>query len=223
MGQLPTQLLDLRLLKEPIFRVSNVVSMLAQGAFLGVIFLMPLYLQDLRGVSALQSGLATFPQAIGVVTASQISGRIYPRIGPRRLMMAGMVAGTVSGALFGFVGTGTSLWAIRGLMLLRGFCLGIAFVPLQAASYAQIQPKDNGRASSIFATGRQMAISVSVAVLATIFTTMVPFDEIGARPDDALDAFRVAFLVCAGFSAVAAVAATRVRDDLAANTMVRRR
>jgi EmrB/QacA subfamily drug resistance transporter len=219
----PNPMLDLRLLREPIFRVTNIVSMLAQGAFLGVIFLMPLYLQDLRGVSALESGLTTFPQAFGVMAASQISGRIYPRIGPRRLIMAGMAAGTVSGLLFGLVDLGTSMWAIRGLMLLRGFCLGIAFVPMQAASYAQIQPQDNGRASSIFATGRQMAVSLSIAALATVVTTVVPFDEIGLRPDDALDAFRLAFLVCAGFSALAVIASTRIRDELAANTMVRRR
>ncbi len=216
-------MLHLRLLREPLFRITNLLSMFAQAAFLGVIFLMPLYLQNLRGVNALQSGLATFPQAIGVVAASQIAGRLYPRLGPRRLITFGLATGSVAGALFALVDGGTSLWVIRGLMLFRGFCLGFGFVPLQAASYAQIRPQDNGRASSIFATGRQMSISVAIAVLATVFTSMVPFDEIAARPGDALDAFRLAFLVCAAFSAIGAFFAWFVRDDLAANTMTRRR
>ncbi len=129
-------MLDLRLLREPLFRITNLLSMFAQAAFLGVIFLMPIYLQNLRGVNALQSGLATFPQAIGVVAASQIAGRIYPRIGPRRLIVFGLATGSVAGALFALVDGGTSLWVIRGLMLLRGFFMGFGFVPLQAASYA---------------------------------------------------------------------------------------
>lgn len=56
-------------------------------------FLLPLFLQQLRGLSALQSGLTTFPQALGMITISRFASRAYPRIGPRKMMMIGM-AGT---------------------------------------------------------------------------------------------------------------------------------
>ena len=56
---------------------------LAAAAFLGMLYLIPLYFQDARGLSALQSGLSTFPEAFGVMIGAQFASRlIYPRIGP---------------------------------------------------------------------------------------------------------------------------------------------
>ena len=78
-------LVDLRLLKGRLFRSTNVVMFLAAAAFLGTLYLVPLYFQDARGLSALQSGLSTFPEAFGVMLGAQFASRlIYPRIGPRR-------------------------------------------------------------------------------------------------------------------------------------------
>ena len=85
-------MLDLRLLGNRIFRQCNVVSFLSTMSFLGLLFVMPLYLQLLRGQDALHSGLTTFPQAFGVMISSQFAGRLYARIGPRRLMTGGLLA-----------------------------------------------------------------------------------------------------------------------------------
>ena len=52
------------------------------ASFIGLMFVMPLYLQGLRGLDPLESGLTTFPQAIGILISSQIAGRIYPTSGP---------------------------------------------------------------------------------------------------------------------------------------------
>ena len=101
---------------------------------------MPLYLQLLRGQDAFHSGLTTFPQAIGVLIASQVAGRLYSRVGPRRLMTGGLFAAGVVILGFTRIGLDTSLWLIRGMMLVRGFAMGFAFVPMQAASYATIRP-----------------------------------------------------------------------------------
>lgn len=221
--RIPNPMLDLRLLQERMFRNTNIVGMFSQAGFLGLIFLMPLYLQNLRGFDALESGLTTFPQAIGVMISSQISGRLYPTVGPRRLIFAGLLSGAVVVGAFWFVGLSTSLWTIRLLMFLRGFTMGFAFVPLQAASYARIAPADNGRASSIFSTQRQMSISVGIAVLATVLSSFTPL--VGTPPDldRALDGFHVAFLVTAGFALVGAFLALLIRDRDAANTMRARR
>ena len=56
-------------------------------------------------------------------------------------------------------------------MLLRGLCMGFAFVPMQAASYATIGPSQNGRASSLFTTQRQVGVSFGVAVLASVLAS----------------------------------------------------
>ena len=79
-----------------------------------MLFLLPLFLQELRGLTAFQSGLTTFPQAIGVMISSQIVGRLYHRVGPRRLIFGGLVGMSVVDVLLVFVTLDTSLWWIRG-------------------------------------------------------------------------------------------------------------
>ena len=67
----------------------------AMASFIGLTFVLPLYLQGLRGLDPLHSGLTTFPQAIGILISSQIAGRIYPRVGPRRLITGGLLGAAV--------------------------------------------------------------------------------------------------------------------------------
>ncbi len=128
-------------------------------------------------------------------------------------------------ASFTFIELDTDLWWIRFLMFMRGFCMGFAFVPMQAASYARIRPADNGRASSIFSTQRQMAVSIGIAVLATVLSSFVPLvgDQSSFDIDRAIDGFHVTFWVTAAFAVVSAVAALFIHDADAAPTMVARR
>lgn len=215
-------MLDLRLLGERLFRMSNIISALSFPSFVGLIFVLPLYLQNLRGLSALESGLTTFPQAIGVLLTSQIAGRLYPTIGPRRLIAGGLAAAAVINASFALLEIDSSLWAVRILIFVRGFCMGFAFVPMQAASYARISPADNGRASSIFSTQRQMALSIGIAILATVLSSFVPLTGEVSDVARAMTGYRATFIVCGVFSLSAAIAALFVHDEDAAATMVRR-
>jgi MFS family permease len=155
------------------FRNGNLVVFAIFGAMMGLLFLLPLFLQDLLGLSAFESGLTTFPQAMGMAAVAQVSSRIYPRVGPRRMIIASMVMITIVSSLFLLVGLHTSLWWIRGLMLLRGMAMGIGMVPMQAATYATISQADTGRASALFSTNRQVAASVGVAVMATVLVDRV--------------------------------------------------
>lgn len=218
-------MLALRLFSNRIFRQCNIVSVLSTMSFLGLLFVMPLYLQLLRGQDALHSGLTTFPQAIGVLISSQFAGRLYARIGPRRLMTGGLFAAGLVIASFIALDESTSLWWIRGMMFLRGLCMGFAFVPMQAASYATISPADNGRASAIFSTQRQVGVSIGVAILASVLASYMPLSRPPAPEDvaEALTGYRVAFGFAVGFAFLSALAAWFIRDSDAAATMAARR
>jgi EmrB/QacA subfamily drug resistance transporter len=218
-------MLDLRLLHNRIFRQCNLVSFLSTMSFLGLLFVMPLYLQLLRGQDALHSGLTTFPQAFGVMISSQFAGRLYARIGPRRLMTGGLLAAGLLISTFIGLDQNTSLWSIRLLMFTRGLCMGFAFVPMQAASYATIAPADNGRASSIFQTQRQVAVSIGVAILASILSSYMSLSQPPAldQVGRALTGYRLAFGAAVALSLAAAAAAWFVRDSDAADTMASRR
>jgi EmrB/QacA subfamily drug resistance transporter len=218
-------MLALRLFGNRIFRQCNIVSMLSTMSFLGVLFVMPLYLQLFRGQDAFHSGLTTFPQAFGVMISSQFAGRLYARIGPRRLMTGGLFAAGLVISMFIGLDENTSLWMIRGMMFLRGLCMGFAFVPMQAASYATIAPSDNGRASAIFSTQRQVAVSIGVAILASILASYMSLSRPPA-PDEVADAmtgFRIAFGVAVAFTFMSAIAAWFIKDSDAAPTMAARR
>jgi EmrB/QacA subfamily drug resistance transporter len=219
-------MLALRLLRERMFRVANVVTMLAFSSFVGLLFLMPLFFQELLGMSAIESGLAVLPQAVGTLITSQLCGRWYHTVGPRRLLFGGLL--TVSFVSFGFlaVDLDSSFWVIRGLMFARGLGLGFVFTPIQAAGYANIAPADTGRASSIFASLRQISASLGVAVLATVLVESRGRFAEGARSETAqraasLDAFHFSFVVGSMLVLFAASAALLIRDRDVAHTMRR--
>jgi EmrB/QacA subfamily drug resistance transporter len=163
-------MLTLRLFRDRMFRSANILYFMVAAGLVGVVFLLPLFLQQLRGLSATQSGLTTFPQALGVIAISRFASKSYPKIGPRRMLLVGMAGTAVSTALFLFVGFETSQWWIRAIMFMRGIFFGLSLIPLQAATFSTISPRDTGRASSIFNTNRQVASSFGVAILATVLT-----------------------------------------------------
>lgn len=222
--KIPNPMLELRLLSNRMFRQCNTVGFFSIASFLGVTFVMPLYLQLVRGMSPLESGLTTFPQAIGVMASSFIAGSLYSRIGPRRLMTGGFFSAGLTIALFVGLTADTNLWLIRGMMLLRGFCMGFAFVPMQAASYATIAPAMNGRASSLFSTQRQVGVSFGVAILASVLAAHMSLSELVPPEglDRALTGMHWSFGLAMLFAFIAAFFALFIRDSDAQETMAAR-
>ena len=215
-------MVDLRLLTNRLFRSSNGVMVLASVAFLGTLYAISLYYQDGRGLSALQSGLSTFPEALGVMAGAQLASRfIYPRLGPRRHVAIGLLGTAASIGLLALMGPTTSLWWARLLMFTLGLSMGQVFVPLQAAAFATITPAATGRASTMFNAVRQLGGAVGVAVLTTAIVLVGPLHLVGGHAVANLAAYKVAFLVAAAFCLLAIPAALTIRDSDAARTMVR--
>lgn len=212
-------LLSFRLYRNRLFRNANLANFMSSGALLGLLFLLPLYLQRLRGFSALESGLATFPQAIGVMLTARFVGRLYPTVGPRRLLSGGLFGIALASLPFVFVGLETSPWWIRLIMFVRGVFFAFAIVPLQAASFATISPADTGRASSLFNTGRQVGSALGVAALATILFS--GFEDLGPAPtpEATLDVFHQAFVGSVVLSLLGMAFAWGIRDEDAAASM----
>lgn len=217
-------MVDIRLFRNKLFRAANAVQFTGFGGFAGALFLLPLLLQAEMGLSPLESGLTTFPQAIGVAMMAQPAQRLYRRFGPRRLMMAGLTGATLTTVAFLLVDLETSQWWIRLIMFLRGCSFAPMMVSLQAATYATIRREDTGRATAIFNAGQQVASSLGVAILATALSNR--FLHYGAALGDpttrhaALLAFHDAFIPAAALSALGiVVAAVLVDDKEAAGTM----
>ena len=188
------------------------------ASFAAFLFLLPQFLQSLLGYSALQSGLTTFPQAVGVILASQFVGKLYHTVGPRRLVAAGLLGVSLSNIPFMFITLGTGLWTIRLLMLARGMSMAFSFVPLQASTYANIQGPDTGRASAIFSTQRQSSAALGVAILATIFISRTNHSAKGMpMPEALVSGYHAAYLIAALLAYVAAITAFSIIRDAEKN------
>ncbi|HEX5940338.1 MAG TPA: DHA2 family efflux MFS transporter permease subunit [Dehalococcoidia bacterium] len=220
-------MVDIRLFGNRLFSAANVVQFLSMGGLQGALFLLPLLLQTTMGLSPLEAGLTTFPQAIGVALMSQPAGRIYPLLGPRRMMMAGMLVITLTTLAFLLVDLETGRGWIMLIQFLRGCGFALTLIPLQAATFATISPEDTGRATAIFNTGRQVAASFGVALLATILAgRLTANDAVLGDPSTAaatVEAFHEAFFAAAVLALVGLAACFLINDKDAASTMVRAR
>jgi EmrB/QacA subfamily drug resistance transporter len=216
-------ILDLRLLADRLFRSASLVTLLSAVAFLGTLYVLALFYQDGLGLSPLGSGLSTFPEAIGVMVSVQFcTKRLYPLLGPRRLIALGLVVVAVAMALMSVVGVGTDLWWTRLLVFTMGAGMGWVFVPSQAVAFATIAPSSTGDASTLYNAERQLGSALGVAVLSTVIATVGPFHLVDGRRVADLTAYHAAFLTAAALSLAAAVCALTIRDADAANTMIRR-
>jgi EmrB/QacA subfamily drug resistance transporter len=213
-------LLDLRMFGDRLFRITNLISLFSSAGFLGLLFVAPLFLQEGLGVSALTSGLTTFPEALGVVLSTQVVARLYPRVGPRRLMAAGLTGVAIVMALLSLMGPNTSLWLMRVLMFLTGAGMAYAFLPVQTAAFATISSASTGQASALYNAQRQLGAALGVAVLGGVLSAVGPtrLSATGAVLPN-LTAYHIAFLAAALLALVAAGIALTVSDRDAAATM----
>lgn len=217
-------LIDIRLLGDKLFRAANTVQFAGFAGYAGALFLLPLLLQAEMGFSPLESGLITFPQAIGVAMMVLPVNRLYRRVGPRRLVMIGTAGGTLTTLAFLLVDLETSRWWIQLIMLARGWSFAFTLVPMQAVAFATISSEATGRASAIFNASRQVAASFGVALLGTVLTNRLTHH--GATPlgnpftrDGALLAFHDAFLAASIVLTIAIAAAFLISDRAAAHAM----
>jgi MFS family permease len=207
-------MIDFRLLRNRLFGVANLASLFASGGFLGLLFIAPIWLQTGRGFSALVSGSSTAPEALGVLVSSQLVGRIYPLVGPRRLISGGLIGVSIATCVLAFVLNG-NLWIFRGIMFLVGIGWAYVVISLNAGLFAQVSPRDTGRATALYNAQRQLASALGVATLSTIVGTQTTAAGLAGN----VTVFRIAFFAAAGFTFAGSMIALAIRDKDAASTM----
>ena len=206
-------LLRLALLANRAYRTANLVLVVGGAAFLGVLFLVPLFLQNGLGFTPLHSGLSTFTEALGGIAGIQVSSRLFPRTGPRPLMAGGLGGAACFVALMSLVGASAAAWAIPVLMLGTGTAFGFAMAPGQTTALATISRAGTAQATTLTSVLRQAAGALGVALVATCLAAMHPL-----RSD--LSGYHASFAIAAAVMAGGTCVALRVRksDALAAMT-----
>lgn len=162
-------LLDLRLFRFRSFLVGNLALVVYIFALTGSTFLIPIYLQELRGQSAFEAGTTMVFQAVTSLVFALLGGRLADRFGARPVVLSGLVLLAIVTWLFTSLQFDTPFWWLAVMLSLRGVALGLTSQPLVAASMADVRGiRETADSSTMTAAIRNVIGSVAVAVLATI-------------------------------------------------------
>jgi MFS family permease len=137
-------------------------------SFFGSLILLPIYLQDLRGLSAFQSGLFTLPLAFAAVLAAIVGGSVVDRFGPRVVLLPGLVLMGLSTWQLALVSLTTPYPWLLLVFAVRGLGLGCLIQPLTVAALSKVARSQYTQASSLNTVVRFTFTSLGIAVLATL-------------------------------------------------------
>lgn len=161
-------LLDVTVFKNRSFTTSSIASILVTFALYGGLFLIPVYLQNLRGLNAFQSGLTLLPQAFASMVAVLIGGRLVDKIGVRAVVIPGLIIMAFAMFLLSKLNLDIPIGNMQLSLIIRSFGLGLCFQPLMVSALADIQPRRLSQATSVSTTLRFIGSSLGVAIIATL-------------------------------------------------------
>ncbi len=166
-------IIDLRILKNRNFGMANIMLFIFGLAFFGNSFLLPLYLQNSLGYTALQAGLVFFPVGIIQAVMSPVAGWMTDKLNPKIPIFIGIILTFFSMYLYKDLSLTTEYNQIMIPLIIRGFGLGFMFIPLSTIALNDISKEKMAQASGLFNTIRQVGGSFGVAILGTLLTRRV--------------------------------------------------
>jgi EmrB/QacA subfamily drug resistance transporter len=161
-------LIDLRFFRSIPFASAVVIAVAAFAAFGGFLFLNTLYLQDVRGLSPVEAGLAIAPMAAVMVVASTLSGRLVGRRGARLPLVISGAALVAASAILTGLGTATPLAELFPVYAIFGIGFGLVNAPITNTAVSGMPRAQAGVAAAIATTSRQVGNTLGVAVAGAI-------------------------------------------------------
>jgi MFS family permease len=212
------------LMRFGILRIKTVSGANIAGFILNIVTLsmflsLTLYMQQVLGFSAMETGLAYLAVAISAIVWSTVAASLVTRVGVKRVLVVGMIALAAGLAYFTQISVGGSyIGDLLPGFLLIGLGLGFSFVPISIAALAGIEPAEAGLASGLINTSQQIGGALGIAALSTIATSRTDDALAGgaAHADALVTGFHAAF-VAGVIVAVVGIAASFLlirRDEL---------
>src|SRR5262249_47877309 len=166
-------MLDLSLFRNPTFSGANATMGLVGVAMFGMFFFNSIFIQNVLGYSAIQTGAAFLPMTILIMLVAPVAGRFTDRIGPRCLMGTGMTLLAGSLLLFGTLDEHSSFWHILPGLLVGGFGMAITMAPTMTAAMSSVPVDKAGVGSAVINSMRQVGGALGIAVMGTVVATQV--------------------------------------------------
>jgi EmrB/QacA subfamily drug resistance transporter len=211
----PAPLVRLGILRNSSLVRANLAAMTLFGGWVGFQFVVTLYLQQLRGWSALETGLAIFPGGLLVALLSPRIAPLIMRFGVSRLIVVGLVSIAGAYALFLPIGLdSTYVFAMLPTFVLAGLGFALAFGPLNVAATTGVAPEEQGLAGGLLNTSFQFGGALVLAIVTAVINANVGR---GGGPQSILDGYHAALYVSLGAAilGVTAMVSARRRREVA--------
>ena len=194
-------MVDLALFGRRSYTFGAAVALAYFVGFTGVFFIYALFLQDGMGYTALQSGLASTPFALGSAVGAWLGGRVITRIGSR-LVAAGLVLVIVgllaSWVAIGLVDSPAVGWAVAGPFLVAGLGSGLVIAPNQTLALSEVPPRQGGAAGGVLQTGQRIGSAAGIAAVGSLY-----YSRLASTGGDFSAAVRDGFVLIVAFVGVA--------------------
>jgi EmrB/QacA subfamily drug resistance transporter len=161
-------MLDLSVLRERVYLMSQLVTCGATVGLYSVLLLLPIFLQSVRGLGAMETGILLLPNALAAAVMMPIAGRLVDKIGPRPLAVPGLLALAYATWMFATIEPGTSDDWLRTALIVRGLATGLMFMPVMAVAMDNIPVAQIPRATALSNVMRQLAGAFATAIFASL-------------------------------------------------------
>lgn len=162
-------LMELRVLKNFDFGISQIIQSILMFALMGGMYVMPVFLENIRGYTPMETGIILLPSALGQALMMPISGKLFDKIGAKIPCIIGITLLMVTSYKLAFIDVDTNKLYIETIMTARSIGIGLSFMPVTTFGLNAVELKLAGKASSLNNTIKQIAGALGV----TIMTTMI--------------------------------------------------
>ena len=170
--------INLRIFKHSSFSIGNIIMFFGFFGFFGTIVLLPLYLQNLMGYTAFLAGLVLGPGALTTFIFMPMSGKLLERgFDARKLLLIGLIVNAIAVYIMAHFNLQADFWYVIMPRALQGIAIAFFFVPLAAATFANVENEEMGNASGIFNFIRNIGGSFGTAIVTTILMRRQQFHQ----------------------------------------------
>jgi DHA2 family multidrug resistance protein len=166
----PVPAVNIRLFKDPLFLSGSVIGAVMFAILLSSMFLLPVFMQELLGFTAMQSGLSLMPRTLVMMAATPIVGRLYGKVSPRLLIAFGISLVAAGAIWISRITLQTTAEGITHPIMLQGIGFAFLFVPLTTAALSEIPRAKLTDATGLNSLLRQVGSSMGLAVFTTLLS-----------------------------------------------------
>jgi DHA2 family multidrug resistance protein len=161
---------DIRILGNIRFSAATLMGGVMGAGLSGVLFILPLFLQNLLGYTAMDSGLALMPRSLAMLVMMPIAGRMYNRLGPRLMVGAGLLIIAFGYWRLAILTTDVGYWDLAWPQVWQGVGFSLLFAALSTAALSAVPREIMTAATGLYNVVRQVMGSIGIALAATLLT-----------------------------------------------------